>query len=71
MTDTTQTTIQDAISQSADTGEIVHIDAVAGICDELMSLCDDYASTQDQDGPLEEYWGMTDGGAPWRVHVHG
>lgn len=60
------------IKKSAQSGEITHVgrDACATTeeLDELLALCDDSADNTSVAGEYE-YWGTTDGGSTWRVHV--
>lgn len=61
--------VRNAIARSVSHDEIVHLAASADESDaldtELICECDDRAKNDD----VREYWGTTDAGDEWRVHV--
>ena len=64
-------TINQAIERSTFHNEIVDIIPADGrereaLCDELSLMCDEGADTCG----TSEFWGKTDDGAEWRVHVY-
>lgn len=69
----TRTVAANAIARSASHNEIVTIDLSRGydsaVLSDLLVACDDWV---DADEDTTEYWGTTDRGEEWRVHVrHG
>lgn len=58
-------TAQEAIARSISHNEIVHVDYDLGTAEDLMVLCEDHTTGNDE----EEYWGVDDDGATWRVHM--
>ncbi len=69
------TVAETAIARSAETNEIVTLgsplEAIEGwreVMAELFAECEDCAET-DQRSAMAEYWGTTEDGHTWRVHV--
>ena len=63
--------INDSIARSTFHNEIVDIIPAddrdrEALCDELSLMCDEGADTCD----TSEFWGKTDDGTEWRVHVY-
>lgn len=54
-----------AVARSVSHGEIVTVCDEGELCDELTALADDSAVN----GTVVEFWGTTDDGDQWRVHV--
>lgn len=59
------TVAERAIARSSSHNEIVTIDFDAESAKELQLACDDSVDAND----VTEYWGTTDAGDEWRVHV--
>lgn len=58
------------ISESIDQNKIVHVEGTPELHDELLEESDDHVSTHDEEGlVLTEYWGTTEEGGEWRIHV--
>lgn len=66
MTTHTMTAAQAAIARSISHNEIVHIDQDAEAHEELSLAAEDSVWND----PVTEYWGTTEDGSEWRVHVH-
>lgn len=65
----TKTTAQ-LIAKSVARNTVVHVQGTPEMHDALTVECEDSVQTHDQDGlDLTEYWGTTDDGAEWRIHV--
>lgn len=67
-------TAQQAISRSVSHNEIVTIGPFGAktfveLRDELRGLSEDYVWTTTSRGNLVEFWGTTDDGDEWRVHL--
>ena len=58
-------TSDNAIARSVSHGEIVTVEDEPGLQDALLCACDDHVSAND----VHEFWGTTDDGDEWRVHV--
>lgn len=58
---------KDLIEQSILHDEITHAPHSVGLHDALLILCGDYV----ENGPTVEFWGETDEGEEWRVHLDG
>lgn len=58
-------TANQAIEQSIERNEIVHMDYDATAAETLMVECDDHTTSNDE----EEYWGENEAGETWRVHM--
>lgn len=57
--------IQHHIAQSIATNSIVHLSGDESVHLDLLAECDDSV----ENGTVTEYWGTTDEGYEWRVHV--
>lgn len=65
-------TAKDAINESISTDSIVHVLSLDVVQIELLRECENWSETgEDENGAIYEYWGTTDDGDTWRVHVHG
>lgn len=62
---TAENTAQSLITASVTTGSIEHADYSDELSHELLCLSDDSAETDNS----VEYWGTTDAGDEWRVHL--
>jgi hypothetical protein len=65
------TIAKEAIARSISHNEIVHVDLTAtpydsAITTDLLVACDDWADASPE---VTEYWGTSESGAEWRVHV--
>lgn len=62
--------VKDAIRESVRTNSIIHLENLLenleNLEDELLVESDGSADA----GPVTEYWGTTDAGHEWRIHVH-
>lgn len=58
-------TAQEAIERSISHNEIVHAEYDEDLATELQFACEDSA----ENGDVYEFWGTTDGGSEWRVHL--
>lgn len=58
-------TTSDAITQSVRTNSIVTMDHDASSYETLLVECDDHV----ENGDVEEFWGTTESGDEWRVHM--
>jgi hypothetical protein len=61
----------EAIARSISHNEIVHVDLTvtpydSDIPTDLLVACDDWADSSPE---VTEYWGTSESGAEWRVHV--
>lgn len=63
----TTPTAKDLIAQSIRRDEITHAPHTVALHDELLILCGDYVENL----PTVEFWGETDDGQEWRVHLDG
>lgn len=61
----TKTQFLSAIARSVSHNEIVTLDHDADVMSDLALECDDHVTGN----TVEEYWGTTDDGNEWRVHV--
>ena len=59
-------TADDAIARSISHDEIVHLDYASDIALDLRDVCDDSVTNDD----VTEYWGHTETGDAWRVHLY-
>lgn len=57
----------DLIQHSISYNEIAHADYSDDLALDLMIACDDWVES----GTVCEYWGTTDNGDEWRVHLRG
>lgn len=71
-------TVKTAIAESISEHSIVHIESMQRdadtmeMMDALSAECDgdaDYASLAEDDARVYEYWGTTEDGYEWRVHL--
>lgn len=62
------TTVADLISQSIRSNEIAHAPYSAELAEALSVECEDSAEASET---VVEYWGTTEGGSEWRVHLDG
>lgn len=61
----TSMTVETAIARSVSHNEIVHLPYSDEAETDLLAWCDDSADTTG----CQEYWGTTDAGHEWRVHL--
>lgn len=61
-------TTHDAIARSVSHNEIVTIPYSTEAADALWAECDDHVDARASYGVVE-YWGTTDDGDEWRVHL--
>lgn len=74
---TTSTTVTQAIARSVSYNEIVALEAnwesgpnhVQDLRGDLLVACEDWTSRDTERGEVSEYWGTTDDGDEWRVHL--
>ena len=67
-----ETIAQTAIRISIERNEIVHLrDRTPAIETELEEAAEGSVDTEDEDGPLREFWGVDEDGFDWRIHLHG
>lgn len=59
-------TADDAIARSISHDEIVHLDYCSSLGMDLRDVCEDSRAHDD----VTEYWGITDDGEEWRVHLY-
>jgi hypothetical protein len=62
---TASATVAAAIAESVTRNDIIDVPYDAEVADELLVLSDDSADTE----AVTEYWGTTEDGDPWRVHM--
>jgi hypothetical protein len=57
----------DLIQRSIAYNEIAHADHSDDLALDLLIACDDWVASS----TVSEYWGTTENGEEWRVHLHG
>jgi len=62
---TDRTTAESLINRSASHGEIVTATITTELWRDMLPACDDYTEANG----VHEFWGTTDAGADWRVHL--
>lgn len=64
-------TAQQAIALSIQEGRIIHLAYTVDLGAELTLACEDGAEHPLAEPRIDEYWGTTDAGHEWRVHLYG
>lgn len=64
----TTPTATDLIARSVSHSEIVWADWTSDLASDLLVECEDNVEASET---VHEFWGVTDNGDEWRVHLHG